>query len=77
VVAEPAIRRGVRRLVFAHIGRPTIAARDTGQAPPYGEFGADGAVYTLSPVTGHQRGATVMEYLGLDLPTQKISAFLW
>jgi hypothetical protein len=51
-VAEQAIRHGVRRLVFAHIGRPTIAALDTGQVPPFGEFGADGASYTLSPAPG-------------------------
>jgi hypothetical protein len=50
-VAEQAIRHGVRRLVFAHIGRPTIAALDIGQAPPFGEFGTDGASYTLSPAT--------------------------
>lgn len=55
VVADQATRHGVRRLVFAHIGRPTIAAIDAGQVPPFGEFGADGATYTLSPVTGSRR----------------------
>jgi hypothetical protein len=50
-VAEQAIRHGVRRLVFAHIGRPTIAALDAGQVPPFGEFGADCASYTRSPAT--------------------------
>jgi hypothetical protein len=50
-VAEQAIRHGVRRLVFAHIGRPTIAAIDVGQVPPFGEFGADAASYALSPAT--------------------------
>ena len=45
-VAEQAIRHGVRRLVFAHIGRPTIAALDTGHAPPFGEIGTEGAIYT-------------------------------
>ena len=55
VVAEQAVRHGVRRLVFAHVGRPTIAALDAGQIPPFGEFGADGATFTLSPATGsHQ-----------------------
>ena len=53
VVAEQAATHGVRRLVFAHIGRPTIAALDAGRAPPFGEFGADGAVYILSPATSH------------------------
>jgi hypothetical protein len=50
-VAEQALRHGVRRLVFAHIGRPTIAAIDAGRAPPFGEFGGDGASYALSPAT--------------------------
>ncbi len=46
--ARQAARLEVRRLVFAHIGRPTIAAIDAGHLPPFGEFGADGMVYTLS-----------------------------
>ena len=45
-VAEQAARHGVRRLVFAHIGRPAIASLDAGHVPPFGEIGADGAVYT-------------------------------
>ena len=53
VIAEQAATHGVRRLVFAHIGRPTIAALDAGRAPPFGEFGADGAIYTLSPAASH------------------------
>ena len=32
-VAEQAARHGVRRLVFAHIGRPAIAALDAGHVP--------------------------------------------
>jgi hypothetical protein len=44
-VAEQAARHGVRRLVFAHIGRPTIAALDAGQLPPFGEIGAEGGRY--------------------------------
>jgi hypothetical protein len=44
-VAEEAQRRGVRRLVFAHIGRPTIRAIDAGERPPFGEFGRDGRGY--------------------------------
>ncbi len=47
-VAEKATRHGVRHLVFAHIGRPSIAALDAGQQPPFGEWGTDGAVYALS-----------------------------
>jgi hypothetical protein len=40
-------RRGVRRLVFAHIGRPTIRAMDAGQRPSFGEFGIEGGMYRL------------------------------
>jgi hypothetical protein len=46
-VAQQAQERGVKRLVFAHIGRPTIRAIDAGRRPPFGEFGKDGAVYLL------------------------------
>ena len=45
-VAEQAARHGVRRLVFAHIGQPTIAALDAGQMPPFGEIGAEGDRYS-------------------------------
>src|SRR5919197_223241 len=44
-VAEEARRRGVRRLVFAHIGRPTIRAVDAGHQPPFGDLGTDGRRY--------------------------------
>jgi hypothetical protein len=47
-VATEALAHGVRRVVYAHIGRPTIAAIDAGLVPPFGELGADGAVYTLA-----------------------------
>lgn len=47
-VAREAARRGVRRLVFAHIGRPTIRALDAGEAPPFGELGHDGRSYRVS-----------------------------
>jgi hypothetical protein len=43
--AEQARRRGVGRLVFAHIGRPSIRAIDEGREPPYGEWGIEGRVY--------------------------------
>jgi hypothetical protein len=46
-VAAEAERRGVRRLVFAHIGRPTIRAIGAGQRPPFGEFARDGQIFTL------------------------------
>jgi beta-lactamase family protein len=46
-VADHAVRRRVRRLVFAHIGRPAIAALDAGLVPPFGEIGAEGGRYTF------------------------------
>jgi hypothetical protein len=46
-VAGEAGKRGVRRLVFAHIGRPTIRALDAGHRPSFGEFGEDGKRYRL------------------------------
>lgn len=44
-MATEAQARGVRRLVLAHIGRPTIRAIDAGKRPTFGSFGRDGAVY--------------------------------
>jgi len=38
----------VRRLVFAHIGRPTIRALDRGERPPFGDVAGDGQVYRLT-----------------------------
>jgi hypothetical protein len=46
-IAEAARAQGVRRLVFAHIGRPTIRAIDRGDAPPFGAFAKDGEVFRL------------------------------
>lgn len=46
-VSDEARRRGVRRLVFAHIGRPTIRAIDAGERPPFGEFARDGQVFVV------------------------------
>ncbi|HUJ65324.1 MAG TPA: MBL fold metallo-hydrolase [Acidimicrobiales bacterium] len=46
-VARQALAHQVKRLVFAHIGRPTIAAIDAGLVPPFGEMGVDGNVYLL------------------------------
>jgi len=48
-VARQARIQHIGRLVFAHIGRPTIRAIDAGQTTPFGEFGADRASYTLTP----------------------------
>jgi hypothetical protein len=46
-VADEAARRGVRRLVFAHIGRPSLRAIDDGERPPFGEWGVPGRSYRL------------------------------
>lgn len=46
-VAADAQRAGVRRLVLAHIGRPTIRAVDAGAQPPYGELGEEGRRYVV------------------------------
>ncbi len=37
----------MRRLVFAHIGRPAIAALDAGHVPSFGEIGREGGVYMV------------------------------
>jgi len=50
--ARAARRAGVRRLVFAHIGRPTLRALDRGCVPPFGEFATDGQVFVCA--TGHR-----------------------
>lgn len=46
-VAEAARRAKVSRLVFAHIGRPTIRALESGKRPPFGEFARDGQRFLL------------------------------
>jgi hypothetical protein len=47
-VATAALRYHVRRLVFAHIGRPTIRAIDAGSRPPAGDFATDGQRFSLT-----------------------------
>ena len=47
--ARQAEARGVKRLVFAHIGRPTIRATEAGQRPTFGELGHDGQVFLIPP----------------------------
>lgn len=46
--ATEAAELGVKRLVFAHIGRPTIRAIDARESLPFGEFGRVGGVYELT-----------------------------
>ena len=43
--AQAATRHSIRRLVFAHIGRPTLRALDRGLQAPFGEFARDGQVF--------------------------------
>ncbi|WP_062987556.1 MBL fold metallo-hydrolase [Nocardia anaemiae] len=45
--ARRARENGVRRLVFAHIGRPSIRAIDRGAVPEFGEWGVQGRIYRL------------------------------
>ncbi|UYQ65876.1 hypothetical protein [Streptomyces peucetius] len=46
-ISEQAAHRGVRRLVYAHIGRPGLRAIDAGLKPPAGEWGVEGRTYSL------------------------------
>lgn len=46
-VARDALNYKVKQLVFSHIGQPTIKAIDAGQRPVFGDFGADGDIYSL------------------------------
>lgn len=54
-VAEQAVRHGVRRLVFAHVGRPSLRAIDAGLKPPVGEWGVEGRTYSLRPAWDRAR----------------------
>ena len=46
-VADQACQRAVRRLVFAHIGRPSLRAIDAGYTLPFGEWGQPGRTYQV------------------------------
>ncbi len=46
-IGPEAARCGVRRLVYAHIGRPCLRAMDQGLRPAYGEWGVEGRVYRV------------------------------
>lgn len=54
-VASEARRHRVRRLVFSHIGRPTIRAMDSGEVPSFGEFAHDGQIF-FPPRTHEGKG---------------------
>jgi hypothetical protein len=47
-VARDAVKHEIKRLVFAHIGRPTIRAIDAGKHVGFGEFGRDGDLYVIT-----------------------------
>jgi hypothetical protein len=44
-VARSARRFKVKRLVFAHVGRPTLRALDAGASLPFGELGKENQAY--------------------------------
>ncbi|MGO8858954.1 MAG: hypothetical protein ACLQO1_25135 [Steroidobacteraceae bacterium] len=44
-VERAARQAGVKRLVFAHIGRPTIRAIEGGARPSFGELARDGQIF--------------------------------
>jgi hypothetical protein len=46
-VAAAARAHHVRRLLFAHIGRPVLRAIDRGEKLPFGEFARDGQVFRV------------------------------
>jgi hypothetical protein len=46
--AEAAATAHVRRIVYAHIGRPAIRAIDAGLDPPGGQWGVEGRTYKLT-----------------------------
>jgi len=46
-VAGQARQHQVKRLVFAHIGRPSLRAIDAGYRLPFGEWGVPGRIYQI------------------------------
>ena len=53
-VAEQARAHRVARLVFAHIGRPSLRAIDAGRRLPFGEWGEPGRTYRLPSAPARQ-----------------------
>jgi hypothetical protein len=47
-VAREAVNHEIKRLVFAHIGRPTIRAIDAGKQAAFGEFGREADLYVIT-----------------------------
>ena len=65
-IAEAARRRGVKRLGFALIGRPTLRALARGVTPPFGEFAVDGQVFVIrrKALRGSSHGTEVASVHG-------------
>lgn len=59
-VAEQARQHRIGRLVFAHIGRPSLRAIDGGYRLPFGEWGQPGCTYQLPPHDPARRGYLLM-----------------
>jgi hypothetical protein len=59
-VARTARRLGIKRLVFAHLGRSTLRALALGAPAPGGEYAVDGQVFLVrrraAPAAGLRRG---------------------
>lgn len=65
--ARAAVGLDIRRLIFAHIGRPALRAIDAGQLPPAGEWGRERHTYTLTvpAISGPATtGADICSFLG-------------
>jgi len=70
-VARQARRLGVKRLVLAHIGRPTLKALARGERPPFGEMATDGQAFLLRRAgkSRHARPAVRLSQSGSRRPT--------
>lgn len=65
-VARAARRHRIERLVFAHIGRPTLRALDSGLRPTFGAFAADRQVFVVREATRFGSGRTSPRSLRSD-----------
>ncbi len=75
-VAREAQRHRVRRLVFAHIGRPSIRAMDAGRQPPFGELGHDGEVFQLGREPRFRRTAILIDVLACQRVAPELGALV-
>jgi hypothetical protein len=56
-VASEAQKYDVKRLIYAHIGRPTIKAIDSGKHAAFGQFGREGNLYVITRKRVSKRSA--------------------